>query len=314
MTQKINTSRFYFEWRGHTIPDITAFHSIIQSQRPSKPIIYLAGDSSFDNKYWVPSSGPVGEPLPVDVPSIYHATLERPQPKPDIAFWLNHSLGDRATSLNCAVEASTLQERKSNLLEHDEFIRDNVRAEDILIVSVGGNDIAMKPTCATVCRMLQLAWLTPRSSLQQGTAWSLNYFTDIFKTQVETYISRLVEKQRPRAVVVCMIYYPLEAGVSKQKSWADFPLKLLGYDCFPGQLQCAIAKMYELATTQVRIPGVKVVSCPLFEAMDGKREEDYTARVEPSVEGGRKIALQLMEIIESLMIDSEQQEEASNLD
>ena len=301
MTQKINTSRFYFEWRGHTIPDIEAFHTITLSQRPGQPVIYLAGDSSFDNKHWVPSSGAGGEPLPVEVPSIYYSALQRPQPKPDVAFWLNHSLEDRATVLNCAVEASTLRERESDLLEHDEFIRDHIRAEDILIVSVGGNDIALKPTLATACQMLKLTWLTPRSSLQGGSAWGLGHFTNLFKNQVEAYISRLVEKQKPRAVVVCMIYYPLESGVSQQSSWADVQLKLLGYDRFPGQLQAAISKMYELATKKVQIPGVKVLPCALFKAMDGKSEEDYTDRVEPSVEGGRKIGSELMKIIEPLI-------------
>jgi hypothetical protein len=130
MTKKINTSRFYFEWKGHTIPDITAFHSTTLSQRPDKPIVYLAGDSSFDNKYWVPSSGPGGEPLPVDVPEIYHATLDRPHPKPDVAFWLNHSLGDRGTALNLAVEESMLREREKGLLEHDSFIRDHIQSDD----------------------------------------------------------------------------------------------------------------------------------------------------------------------------------------
>jgi hypothetical protein len=301
MSKKINTSRFYYEWKGHTIPDVSTFRSIIHSLRPSKPIIYLAGDSSFDNKYWVPSSGPGGEALPVDVPEIYRAALDRPHPEPDIAFWLNYFLSDCATALNLAVEESTLRERENDLLDHDEFIRDNIGAEDILIVSVGANDIALKPTFATIRHMLQLAWLTPRSSLQRGTAWSLSHFTNMFKDQVEAYIHRLVEKQKPRAVIVCMIYYPLEADASKQKSWADVPLKLLGYNWFPGQLQAAITQMYELATKKVQIPGVKVVPCALFEAMNGKNKEDYVARVEPSAEGGRKIAVQLKEIIDSLI-------------
>jgi hypothetical protein len=307
MSPKINTSRFYFEWKGHTIPDATAFYATTLSLRPNKPIIYLAGDSSFDNKYWVPSSGPGGEPLTVEVPEIYRATLDRPHPKPDIAFWLNHFLGGQATTLNLAVEASTLKERDKDLLEHDTFIRDNIRAEDILIVSVGANDIAMRPTLATMRNMLQLAWLTPRSSLEKGTAWSLSHFTDMFKTQVEAYVSKIVEKQKPRAVIVCMIYFPLEAGAVKQKSWADPQLKVLGYNRFPGHLQTAITKMYELATTKVQIPGVKVVPCALYEALDGKHNEDYTARVEPSAEGGRKMALKLKKIIESLIAGGEQQ-------
>lgn len=308
MSKKINTSRFYHEWKGHTISDISAFRSTTLSLRPSKPIVYLAGDSSFDNKYWVPSSGPGGESLLVDIPEIYRATLDRPHPKPDIAFWLNHLLSDQATALNLAVEESTLRERDNNLLDHDIFIRDNIRTEDILIVSVGANDIALKPTFATLRHMLQLAWLTPHSSLQRGTAWSLSHFTNMFKDQVQTYVSRLVEKHKPRAVIVCMIYYPLEANASKQKSWADLPLRLLGYNRFPGQLQTAIMKMYELGTKQIQITGTNVVPCALFEAMDGKNKDDYTARVEPSAEGGRKIALQLKEIIDSLIAEAGQQD------
>ena len=161
---ELNTSRFYFEFKGHTIPDVDAFRSITPSLRPDKPIIYLAGDSSLDNKYWVPTSSLGGVPLPVDVPEIYGAVLDRP-PKPDVAFWLNHFLGDLATALNLAVEASTLHERNDDLLDHDRLIRDNIRAGDVLIVSVGSNDIAMRPTFSTNRHMLQLAWLAPHRSI-----------------------------------------------------------------------------------------------------------------------------------------------------
>ena len=105
-----------------------------------------------------------------------------------------------------------------------------------------------------------------------------------------------------------MIYYPLEAGASKQKSWADLPLRLLGYNRFPGQLQAAIAKMYELATKRVRLEGVEVVPCALFEVLDGKNGEYYEAIVEPSAEGGRKIAALLKGILEPLI------EEADNVE
>lgn len=145
MSQKISSSRFYYTWKGHDISDVSAFRSIALSLRPGKPIIYLAGDS-LDNKYWVPPSGPGGEPLLVDIPEFYRSTLEQPHPKPDIAFWLNHMMGDRATAINLAVEASTLWERDDELLEHDDIIRDNLPAQDILIVFIGGNDIALKPT------------------------------------------------------------------------------------------------------------------------------------------------------------------------
>jgi len=296
---KINASRFFYEWKGHPISDITTFRSTVLSLRPDKPIIYLAGDSSLDNKYWVPSSGPRGESLPVPVPEIYHTVLDQPRPKPDIAFWLNHFLGDRATVLNLAVEESLLRDRDTVLLPHDKFIRDNIRSQDVLIVSVGANDVALSPTFATMRSMLQLAWLTPRFFLERGTAWSLSHFTKMFGEKVQTYVSRMVELQKPRAIIICMIYFPLEAGVGNQTSWADLQLRLLGYNRHPGHLQTAIRKMYDMATKQIQITGTKVIPCALFEVLDGKNEDDYTARVEPSAEGGRKMALHLKELIDT---------------
>ena len=40
------------------------------------------------------------------------------------------------------VEATTLNSRCYNLQPQDEFLRDNMSEEDILIVSIGGNDVA----------------------------------------------------------------------------------------------------------------------------------------------------------------------------
>lgn len=286
---KINSSRFYIEWKGHQIRDLTTFRDITTTVRPNKPIVYFAGDSSLDNKAWVQGTGPGGEPLPIAIPEIYNQTIDHPRPKPDVALWLNHFLGDRATCINTAVEESLLRERDDDLLSHDEFIRDNIRSEDVLIVSVGANDIALRPTKQTMWAMAQLAWFTRRCSIEDGSASSLDYFRDLFGTKIQDYTSRLVSKTKPRAVIVCMIYYPLESGLG-QTSWADVQLKALGYNQWPGQLQAAIKQMYESATKKIKVEGTEVVPCPLFEVLDGKRVEEYTARVEPNSEGGRKMA------------------------
>ncbi|KAK3657207.1 hypothetical protein LTR22_009381 [Elasticomyces elasticus] len=267
-TPKIHALPFYSEWAGHPIDDLQSIHSIIQAEHPEKPIVYLAGDSSLDNKVWVPSTGPGGEPLPVPVPSIYKVFLKNPKPKPDVAFWINHVLGDKATALNTAVEASLLRQRDNALLPHDEFIRDHIGPRDVLIVSVGANDIALSPNASTMRHMMQLAWLTPLSSIESGTASSLKYF---------------------------------KASAGAQPSWADTQLKALGYGLYPRQLQAAIKKMYEQATRTISIEGTIVIPCPLFEAMDGKTKEDYVARVEPSVAGGKKMASQLSQIINGIL-------------
>lgn len=300
MTTKINTSRFYFEYKGHPIADITTFLNIAAAQRPDGPIVYLAGDSSLDNKYWLPPPSPADS-----VPEIYRLVLQRPCPKADVAFWLNHRLGARATTLNLAVEASLLRERHgSALLAHDEFIRDHITSRDVLIVSVGGNDIAMKPTVWTILHMLWLAWLTPMSSLRSGRAWALLYFIRLFKTQTQAYIAKMVAKKKPRLVIVCMIYYPLEAQAGLAQSWADRALGALGYNTRPERLQAGIKQMYEQATRNIHIEGVPVKACALFEAMDGKNAGEYEERVEPSVEGGRKMAALLEPLINEVLCDT----------
>jgi hypothetical protein len=282
---KINRSRFYFEWKGHQIQDLTSFHAIATTQRPDKPIVYLAGDSSLDNKYWVNDD----QESEVEVPDIYKHTLDKPTPKHDVSFWMNHLLGDRATCINTAVEESMLRQRDEELLDHDKFIRDNIRPKDVLIVSVGANDIALRPLPCTIRHMLQLAWATPRSSVESGSASSLKYFNQMFCDRVQDYVDRITAKTRPRAVIVCMIYFPLESGLG-QSSWADTQLKALGYNMWPGQLQTAIRTLYRTATQNITIPGTVVIPCALHEVLDGKSAKDYTARVEPNEEGGKKMA------------------------
>jgi hypothetical protein len=298
---KINPSRFYFQWAGHPINDLATLHKNHLATSPSTPIIYLAGDSSLDNKYWVPSASSDSDPLPVPPPAYYTTNFTRPTPKPDIAFWLNHFLSDTATTLNCAVEESMLRDRAAALLPHDKFIRDHIREQDILVVSVGANDVALKPTLGTIANMLALSWLTPFSSLQRGNALALGHFVSMFGAETKRYIERIIAKTKPRAVVVCMIYFPLEADAGSQSSWADLPLKALGYNSNPKRLQAAIKAMYARATETLEVEGTTVVPCALYEVLDGKTEEDYTARVEPSVEGGRKMGERFAEIIQGLL-------------
>jgi lysophospholipase L1-like esterase len=292
---KINRSRFYFEWKGHQIQDLVSFHAITTAERPDKPIVYLAGDSSLDNKYWVSND----QDVDIEVPDIYKHTLDKPTPKPDVAFWMNHLLGDRATCINTAVEESMLRQRDEELLAHDKFIRDNIRSQDILIVSVGANDIALKPLPCTIRHMLQLAWATPRSSLEKGTASSLKYFNHMFCDKVQDYVDRMTSNTRPRAVIICMIYYPLESGLG-QSSWADTQLKALGYNTWPGQLQTAISTLYGTATQKIKIQGTHVVPCALHEVLDGKTAKDYTERVEPNEEGGKKMADRFVKLLETI--------------
>jgi len=116
----------------------------------------------------------------------------------------------------------------------------------------------------------------------------------MFKNRVQNYINRLVSKQKPRKLVICMIYYPDERAGG---SWADGALGLLCYNCCPERLQCVIRAVFRLATSKISIPGTEVVPFPLFNVLDGKSTADYCQRVEPSPVGGQKMAKAIMEAI-----------------
>ena len=142
-----------------------------------------------------------------------------------------------------------------------------------------------------------------------GTEWGLglSHFTDMFSVRAGKFISHLVEKRKPKAVMVCMIYYPCESG----EGWADVILDKLQYGNNPQKLQKAIDLVYKYGTAKVQIPGYHtsssggwwwggnekeeeeqglVIPVALSDALDPKNETHYDRRVEPSVLGGRRMA------------------------
>eukprot|EP00536_Pseudo-nitzschia_multiseries_P008520 jgi/Psemu1/287856/fgenesh1_pg.216_\ len=331
----INGSRFYGEYHGHPVRDLELLLPALRES--SESLIWTAGDSSLDNKYWFQDPRPaVGA---------YQRVLEPPaRMNADVTYWLNHIAqqrqrnqaqegqpsqlrSTRMATINAAVEASTVNERTRRLRSQDIFLRDNLRPEDTLVVSIGGNDIAMMPMPCTICSILSLVHM-PISCLESSSCVCasppcdehccgcgpvamtscacacppcLGYTTHLFGTRVQKYIEKLTAKTMPKRILVCMIYYPDETATP---SWAGPALRSLGYDQNPETLQYLIRRTFVEATLKIRIrschrsASTDVIPVPLFNVLDGKTREDYVARVEPSSRGGRKMAEYLLDIIE----------------
>jgi hypothetical protein len=306
----ISSSSFYGEYHGHPIGDLEVLDKHLRSK--GKSIIYLAGDSSADNKYWFSQQG--------RALNGYEAVLRPPTSTRDVAYNINaelveRSLGERFACINCAVEESKVASRDAGcLLPQDQFIRDHIQPDDMLVVSVGGNDIALATSPCTIASMLSLICCSTTSCISRCSCGchipfvcdpfccggscigclsnccacpqGLGYFIHLFKTKIENYLLNLVKIKKPKVIGVCMIYYPSEAA----GGWADRVLGVLGYDEDPAKLQTLIRTIFEMATSRIVIPGVRVVGIPLFEVLDGKSEADYEQRVEPSSSGGEKMA------------------------
>jgi len=191
--------------------------------------------------------------------------------------------GETACCINASVEESTIAERFNGLLPWDSVIRDNIGEDDVLVVSVGGNDVALKPAPATQQHLAQLMMSDPS---QLASHPSMDYLKKLFGEKVQQYIGEMCSKVKPKVVIVCLVYYPCEVSGG---SWADNTLDMLGYNAMPARLQGLMQLVFAHATQSVAIEGTKVVHMPLSTVLDSKDPADYKQRVEPSIQGGRKM-------------------------
>ena len=149
----ISSREFYGEYHGHKVRHLQRLLPPLRTS--SQRLIWTAGDSSLDNKYWFDDTAP-----PTN--SAYRDVLQPPICKKDVTFWLNFHCNRRSNNMaaiNTAVEATTLNERTFRLRPQDVFLRDNILSDDILVVSVGGNDIALMPCPCTIASVFGLLCL-----------------------------------------------------------------------------------------------------------------------------------------------------------
>ncbi|KAJ3322022.1 hypothetical protein HDV06_003622 [Boothiomyces sp. JEL0866] len=285
----ISPTQYFGLFHGIPPNHLQATVNYFRSKYPGRSLIYLSGDSSLDNKHWIDGD--------VETPDCYKQILNPPIMKPDISFNIM-SVIPSSIVVNTAVEATTIADRYNGLLESDCIIRDNITEKDILITSIGGNDIALRPTLFTKLNLLMIVYLNSKFGLTNYPNWCFGvpYFKRLLGEQVQNYLEKLTAKNKPKAIFVCMIYYLDE---QEKGGWADRVLQILNYKRNPGKVQKVIETLFLQATCNIKIEGTRVIPVPLYEAMNGKDTNDYVQRVEPSENGGRKMALLLKKYMES---------------
>lgn len=243
----------------------------------SNRIVWLAGDSTLDNKYWVSGKRAARNG--------YEKFISPPFVRPDVCFHLNDILKEKnicAVAINTAVEGSTLQQRNIKLLDHDMLIRNQIRNSDDLVISVGGNDFALSPTIHTLTNLFLLSYAS-HEAIENGTAWGLASICEMIRSGLQNYVDSLTELQKPRRILICSLYYPDKNPESH--GWADGILKRLGT-----RVDLLIRAIYREAVCKVVVKNSHVIYVPLFETLNGLDSSLYSQRVEPSSKGGRKIA------------------------
>jgi hypothetical protein len=194
------------------------------------------------------------------------------------------------------VEESTIGMRKCGkmLLDQDVFARDHIISTDILIASLGGNDIALRPSVATALSVGCISAFSSTTNVKAGNACFYNHLKKLFCDDLANVLQAITAVNKPEMIIPCTIYYPEE---SVSESWANMVLSLIGYNKNPSHIQALIDRVAfdaarSLTPSRFGVKSVRVVK--LSEALDGKHAEDYVARVEPSSAGGGKIAAVLL--------------------
>ena len=331
---KINSIDFYNNFSGHLIEHLTkiidgkSFIDRLRSyngQNKERSVIFLAGDSSLDNKYW-PLNDPNEQKL-CNKPPIngYEDVLEGNNCIPDVAYQINQALidnrlNDEYVCINTSIEATTLYQRFTGtnysgdimLLPQDKFIYDNIKPDDILIVSIGGNDIALDPLPDVKLNFNSFISKSIRDqkSLSQMPQY-ISYFKNIFKDKVEQYIEKLCSKNLtpnkgllPSLIIPCMVYFP---SLTQNGFADDEILDPIGYktgnhkilEDFIKDLYCDSTRYISLMKTKKGFgnPHNIVDPCPLYEVLDSSNDKLYLRSVEPSIEGGKLMAARFVDQI-----------------
>jgi len=115
----------------------------------------------------------------------------------------------------------------------------------------------------------------------------------MFKDDIEGYINKLCEKNKPKYIIVNTIYYPYECD---DGSWANPALTAVHYTNTEGinKFKKLIRLIYVHATCEIKIDNSIIIPIPLFEVLDSSEQSiDFLHRVEPSIKGGMKMAEKL---------------------
>jgi hypothetical protein len=189
----IPSEEYYSEYHGHKIQHLK---EIVPQLKPC-PVLYMAGDSSMDNKHWIDKKTKGQRPFPDPMVMDLHYHLMNELETQDLPF----------VPFNCAVEASTVVQHVQKEWPQDDIIRNNITSNDVLLVSIGGNDIALAPTLKTIYNMLKLIYFNSSKKLKYDTTncFGFKYFVSLFRDQVKKYVESLISIRKPKIVMICMI-------------------------------------------------------------------------------------------------------------
>ncbi|CAD7939085.1 unnamed protein product [Amoebophrya sp. A120] len=330
---------FYWDFPGHRVEYLHSLVTLLQTKldihRKSGPpafLVYLLGDSSLDNKHWLyPNdwSKPdfflnknkldlTNTAFTAPACNRYEQVLSQPaRSVQDVCYWLNRRAADHGAQLleteptsvflhtphlyfvNAAVEASTLAMCHSTLLPQDQVVADRVTPDDVLVVSVGHNDMAFY-------RTRDVEHVLKHGTTDDKVArMAVELFHDVYKRNLEAYLNKVLDGKRCKLLVVCMLYN-LDENDNQDDDWSllngvEPMYAKIGFRKNPElkrRFKVALHAVFEALISKVQVANEdKVVPLELSRALDGTDTTMYELRNEPSVLGGKAMSSLIFDTI-----------------
>lgn len=296
------------------------------------PLIFMAGDSTLYNRHWVAHN----RHAQADVESSFHKPKAEPVDKglaqflkeedqfqlKDMTYWVSYWLRSKTPTgsspgvINVSVEERALKDSvddfpKPEIARQDQLVRENLRSNDTLLVSIGGNDILLKPDIWMISAAAWM-WLVMKVGHVDRHTWGIRTFVGIFKDKVQDYIFSLLPEDNakwPHKIMVMFPYLPSydkvkqsghsDGGHSQGSEWASPILEKIGYfdEAKRGQMVQVMREVYrqsyalqreltqKLAKIKPENPP-RVIMFAGYKWLDGSVPDAYEALVEPNILGG----------------------------
>ena len=280
----VNAIVFYTNYKGHPLEDI--YRLVKKFRENQRRIVWLVGDSSLDNKHWLFEEDKATTTLSLEnkwcakAINGYEQVLTPPRMVKDVCYWINTQLENTdMVCVNAAVEEACLGDAPN---AHDGFVLSHLKSGVFVIISIGGNDLILKPSPSTLVSMGIGTYLIPNWCLNSALAWFPNPLYDLFVTRTQEYVDLFFKASR---IVVCTPYFPCLSG----GGWASRILNQIDMD----KAQTTIRYVHNQYHKSLK--GI-FYALPLYDVLDYKCEDDYKYRVEPSVQGGFKMGREIATI------------------
>lgn len=251
--KKLDNEKYYITYDGH-LPEHIQYIRNKYLEKGKNKFVYLTGESLFDNKRYIKTKSD----------TIYKNIFEKEYVLNDIENQLNVKLLYDYVCLNCSYSDSSLTDRNKRIYENDNFVRDNISTDDMLLIGLNGSDFFERTNQDLVSKISY----TLEHPVEENK--SLLFICEYIHDNLKKYIDNLTKFQYPGKIIVFCYLYPSE----NEDKALDTIFNLNGYKKRPTRFKNMLNFIFKYLILKFKdikfIQLDKVISCKDNSLYSGK--------------------------------------------